>query len=291
MYNQPQKNTSPPSVVLKAIMRSSFRQDIVLVVFAVLSLLLHLLLLYLLPADRLMVAPADKQPVVVEVRSPQPRQREIDMPPEVLPPQPRQQPAKRQAPVDQVVPKETAPKGDAPEDRQPSPRAVARPSRPALEPRTPDGPGAVLPESLDLGLPETTRERLRGEARRKDRQDVEEGDVVWLDTEKDLLASFFKRFRDNIYQVWNYPRAAIERGESGVCLLKIVINQDGSVENAELLEGTGSPTLDREAVAAVYRGASYGNLPSSYPKEQLTIMAYFQYRLSSGVGSFDMSGR
>jgi protein TonB len=272
-------------------MSPSYRQDIVLAAFAVLSLLLHLLLLYVLPADRLMVAPTEKQPVVVEVRPPQQARREIDMPPEVRPPQPRQQPAKRLAPVDQVVPRETAPKGAAPEDRQPLPQAVAKAPSPASARRTPAGPGRVSPESLDLGLPATTQERLRGEISRKDRQDVAEGEAVWLDTEKDLLASFFKRFRDNIYQVWNYPRSAAERGESGVCLLKIVINQDGSVENVDILEKTGFPTLDREAVAAVYRGASYGNLPSSYPKDQLTIMAYFQYRLTASGGVFDISGR
>lgn len=270
-------------------MSSSSRQDIVLAAFAVLSLLLHLLLLYVLPADPLKVAPPDKQPVVVEVRPPQQRQREIDMPPKVLSPQARQQPAKRLAPVDQVVPRETAPKGDAPEDRQASPRAVAKPSRPESERRTAADQGTVAPESVNLGLPETTQERLRGEAARKERQDVAEGEAVWLDTEKDLLASFFKRFRDNIMQVWNYPSAAVERRESGICLLKIVVNRDGSVETAEVQgEGTGSPTLDREAVAAVYRGASYGNLPSSYPKDQLTIMAYFQYRLTAGGGSFDV---
>jgi len=283
-----QKHLTP--VKLKARMSPSYRQDIVLAAFAVLSLLLHLLLLHVLPADRLVVAPAEKQPVVVEMRPPQQQRREIDMPPEVRPPQPRQQPAKRLAPVDQVVPRETAPKGTAPEDRQPSQRTVAKPPGSASERRTPTGQGSALPESLDLGLPATTQERLRGEVARKERQDVEEGEAVWLDAEKDLLASFFKRFRDNIYQVWNYPRSAAERGESGVCLLKIVINQDGSVEDAKILEGTGSPTLDREAVAAVYRGASYGNLPSSYPKEQLTIMAYFQYRLTSSGEFRGISG-
>lgn len=273
-------------------MSPSYRQDIVLAAFAILSLLLHLLLLYVLPADRLMVAPAKEQPVVVEVRPPQQQRREIDTPPEVFPPQPRQQPAKRLAPVDQVVPRETAPKGTATDDRQPSAPAVSKLPPPTSERRAATGQrSAPSPESLDLGLPQTTQERLRGEVARKNRQDVEEGEAVWLDTEKDLLASFFKRFRDNIYQVWNYPRSAAERGESGVCLLKIVINQDGSVENVDILEKTGFPTLDREAVAAVYRGASYGNLPSSYPKDQLTIMAYFQYRLTASGGAFDISGR
>jgi protein TonB len=273
-------------------MSPSFRQDAILALFVILSLLLHLLLLYVLPGDRLMEVPPSKDPVVVEVRPPQSRPRELDVPSRVQPPEPRKEPAKRLAPIEQVVPRETAPKGEAVEDRQPV--------RPSVPPSTGEttgnrpGPGERRPAMtgpLDLGLSETTRERLQEGWARKYRKDVEEGEAVWLDTEKDLLASFFKRFLDNIYQVWNYPRAAAERGESGVCLLKIVINQDGSVETVETLESSGYPTLDREAVAAVYRGASYGNLPSSYPKDQLTIMAYFQYRLT-GAGEFrGISGR
>lgn len=273
-------------------MSPSARHDFLLAAFAVLALLLHLLLLYVVPADKWLVAPTAKKPVVVQMRPAEERPREIDLPPEVRPSPPRQQPAKRLAPVDQVAPRETAPKGNAPEDRRPPSPSEPKPvGAESVRPVSPSGQKPALPESVDLGLPETTQQRLREGWAQKERKDVEKGDVVWLDTEKDLLASFFKRFRDNIYQVWNYPRAAAERGEAGVCLLKIVINQDGSVENAELLQSSGYPTLDREAVAAVYRGASYGNLPSSYPKDQLTIMAYFQYRISSEGGFRSISGR
>ncbi|ABA89779.1 periplasmic energy transduction protein, TonB-related protein [Syntrophotalea carbinolica DSM 2380] len=272
-------------------MSPSSRQDILLAAFAVLSLLLHALLLYLLPADDLLVAPSVKKPVVVEVRPPQQRPREVDMPAQPVT-QPRRKPAKRLAPRDQVVPRETAPRGDAPEDRQPLPTVAAPPPAAApVERKRPGDTGAVSPAPLDLGLPQTTQQRLREGWARKYREDVEEGEAVWLDTEKDLLSSFFKRFRDNIYQVWNYPRAAAERGQSGVCLLRIVINQDGSVDAVEPLESSGYPTLDREAIAAVYRGASYGNLPSSYAKDQLTIMAYFQYRLSGNGVSRNITGR
>jgi hypothetical protein len=75
-------------------MNSHSRQDALLVAFAALSLLLHLALLHLLPADRLMTAPARKEPVYVEVRSPQPqaRPRELDVPPDVRHRTPRQKP-------------------------------------------------------------------------------------------------------------------------------------------------------------------------------------------------------
>jgi len=106
------------------------------------------------------------------------------------------------------------------------------------------------------------------------------GDTVWLDTEQDLLISFMRRFRDNIYGVWNYPAPAAERGQEGTCLLRITVNRRGDVENVELIESSGSPLLDNEAMRAVRLGATYGPLPQSYPNQLLHIMAFFQYNLN-----------
>lgn len=113
----------------------------------------------------------------------------------------------------------------------------------------------------------------------KYRQEVAKGDTVWLDTEKDLLVSFFQRLRDNVYTVWDYPRRAAERGDQGTSLLKITVNRDGTINNVELKESSGSRLLDTEAVAAVWQGAPYGPLPDSYEKDVLKIFAYFEYRM------------
>lgn len=121
------------------------------------------------------------------------------------------------------------------------------------------------------------------ELRRKYREDVEQGDAVWLDTEKDLLISFFQRFRNNIYGVWNYPPRAAERGAEGTCLLRITIMRNGAVEEVKLMESSGHRDLDDEAVAAVRKGAPYGRLPSAYKEEALTIYAFFQYQLTRRV--------
>jgi protein TonB len=262
------------------------RQDAILAGFVTLSLLLHILLLNLFPEGELLLAPREKTPVYVEVRPPQLRDRELDLPVQPDQERPRETPAKRLGPADGTVPKETAPKGDAPEDRLASLPAVPLPEpRP---PMTPSEQGETArrepldPSKLNLDLPRTTVDRYRQEWRRKYRQDVEEGDAVWLDTERDILLSFFQRFRRNIYNVWNYPPLAAERGERGTCLLKITINRDGSVDGVELMESSGSATLDREAIASVYRGASYGDLPSAYEGKNLNIMAFFQYKLTYG---------
>jgi periplasmic protein TonB len=281
------------------------RSDPLLIGFLTLSLLLHLLVLYLVPRHALLpAAPVEEKPVVVEMRPPQPKERELEIP--KTPDQTRTQPAKRLGPSDRQVEKETAPRGRDFEDRTPSaptppPRSrqqtraqPAQPKPPApqaerhpVQPESsapPPQAAQTAPEKLPsiqdlLTLPKTTTDRMVAELREKYRPEVEEGDAVWLDTEKDILVSFFQRFKDGIYRVWNYPQGAAERGEEGVCLLKITISRDGSVANVQLKDSSGSPALDNEALAAVRRGGPYGPLPRAYKEDQLNIFAFFRYNL------------
>jgi protein TonB len=253
--------------------------------FILISLLLHALLL-ILPTPK-GPTPSAKEPVYVEIQPPpsidQPS-RELDLP--VQPDQERTKPAKRLGPSDRVVEKETAPKGDAPEDRLP---AVTVPVPPTPQPEQPKQPKPVddgltpakLPDLKTLtALPKETQVRIGEELWVKERADVAEGEAIWLDTEKDILISFFQRLRNGIYQNWNYPGTSLERGEQGASLIEMIFDREGKVLDVILLRSSGFPLLDREAIAAVLKGdGSYGALPKAYPKEQLRIKAFFNYNL------------
>lgn len=285
--------------------------------FITVSLLLHLLLLALAPKVWEVAPATEQEPVVVEVRPPQPRPRELDLP---VPKRetPRETPAKRLGPADQVVEKETAPKGEFPEDRAPqtisppsappapqprpkpprekeSPAPAAEARRPVVErpappkaaesasetPKPETKPEKIPDLSTLTRLPSTTIARLEDQWRRKYREDVERGDAVWLDTEKDILFSFFQRFRNNIYNVWNYPPRAAERRQEGTCLLRVTINRrGGTVADVKVMESSGHRALDDEAVAAVWKGGPYGSLPKAYDEETLNVFAFFQYTLT-----------
>ena len=104
-----------------------------------------------------------------------------------------------------------------------------------------------------------------------------------MDSQQDLLYSFMRRFRTNIYNVWNYPSAAAQRQQQGTCLLRITIDRKGNVSDVQLLESSGHRVLDEEAMNAVRQGATYGPLPRAYPNDDLKIMAFFDYRLSGNV--------
>lgn len=277
-----------------------------LLIGLILSLLVHLTSLLLSPPSP-PDAPQHRKPMLIEVQPREP-QRET-----ALPDQPQQSApqAKRQGVVDQQVAKEQAPKGNELEDSSPTlaqpptePQPVQRPKqpKPAAKPKPtetvrqspvaqPTVPIEVetqpKPErhqalpNLDQLLQSATNAAadITREAQTKHRPDVESGDELLLNMKQDKLFSFFSRFKKQIYAVWNYPEESINRRQQGVALLKIVINRDGSVEDVDLVSASGHERLDREAIAAIFKAQPYGRLPDSYPDEQLTIMAYFEYVL------------
>ena len=298
-------------------MTTEQRQNRIITGFILLSLLLHLLLL-LVPKDKLIPPENAPKPVYVEVRPTQQRDRELDLPPIKEPEKPRETPAKRLAEQDQVVKKETAPEGQDTEDRQKivrTPKQAPKPvpptreqpqSRPESTPKesSQDTPSPVTPEGWQAKtekkplseLPDlqtltqispSTLAQIESNWRRKYREDVAKGDTVWMDTEQDLLISFMRRFRANIYNVWNYPEVAAQRQQQGTCLLRITIDRDGNVSDVVLLESSGHRILDDEAIRAVRQGATYGPLPRAYPNPDLKIMAFFQYHSGgSSRGSY-----
>jgi protein TonB len=293
-------------------MTAEQRQNRIITGFVLLSLLLHLLLL-LVPKDRLFPAEMAPPPVYVEVRPPQPLDRELDLPIREELEKPREKPAERLAEKDQVVEKETAPEGQDTEDREPvvqAPQPVPRPQPPTPpqpEPRpekpkadesektiaeTPEGwkrkstePSPEVPDLQTLTqISPQAMAQIERNWRQKYRKDIERGDTVWMDTQQDLLISFMRRFRNNIYGVWNYPESARRQNQQGSCLLRITVDRDGNITDVILMESSGYRVLDDEAMRAVRQGATYGPLPRAYPNEYLHIMALFNYQMSGSSG-------
>lgn len=272
--------------------------------FVLLSLCLHLgVVLYFSAKPEPQSSPAPP-PFFVDLRDqpkePRIKPREVELPerPAALP---RPTPARRLGPSDQVIAKEQAPKG---EDTRDTATAQQQPSLPAAAPReaapqppVASGKAGTLPAPAPSAPPQLSREdlfkststaaqsiaELDPEVNRRMRREVEEGRAVLLDTEKDILGSFYKRFRNSIEDVWVYPREAIAQGESGVCLYRIVVNRAGVIiAEPELLRSSGSPRLDAEAARAVREASPrFGFLPDAFPFETLTIFAYFDYRIGN----------
>lgn len=230
--------------------------------------------------------PPAPKPVPAPVPPPPPMETEKPTPQVVEKPTPqvaeKPQPQKVEQKVDQPAPQKTetarvTPEGDRPK-REPAPQSEAAPQP------EPSSPPKSLPDLKTLTqISPQTLASIESDWRRKYRANLEQSDTVWLDTEQDLLNSFMRRFRTNVYLVWDYPAEALRQMQQGTCLLRITINRQGDVENVQLLESSGYPLLDREAMESVKQGATYGPLPRAYPHDQLKIMAFFQYGIGNSM--------
>ena len=68
---------------------------------------------------------------------------------------------------------------------------------------------------------------------------------------------------------------------------EMIFDRSGNVLDVLLLQTSGFPLLDREAIAAVLKGdGSYGDLPQAYTEEKLRIKAYFTYNLDHRPAMF-----
>jgi protein TonB len=246
-----------------------------------------------------------------------PQKLELDEPPR--PDQEAPEQADRLAETNRKVETEMAPRGEDTRDRpalqapaETAPAAAVPPSPPdgpsrrtekkpaATAPHKPRETGLLPPEpageeqpalpgsspslaDLTRPTPDTLQRMARTEQRGriKNREELLEGDAVYLNLQQDYLLSFFKRFSNRIEAAWNYPVEAARRSEQGTLLLKITVTRQGQLLDVDLLDSSGSDALDYEAIQAVYRAAPFGPVTSHWPHEQMKIYAHFQYTLSN----------
>ncbi len=285
--------------------------------FFLISLLLHLLAGLLLQNRQIFPEPEDKKEETRIALQERKNWLELDQKPLEKAAEPPEE-AKHIAEANQKVEKETTRAGEDTRDqqaivaptqqakRQPPPQASPPPVPPQSARQQPPSPPLLpgnngehsavaetepkqqpikLPNLTDLtNLSPTTLARLDRQQRQrtKNRPEIElKDDEVWLNLRQDdKLISFFRRFRDRIEAVWNYPIEASSNGIEGILLLKIIVDKKGELIDVFPLKSSGSDLLDYEAIQAIYRAAPFGNLPSYYKHDQLKIYAHFQYSLS-----------
>ena len=104
-----------------------------------------------------------------------------------------------------------------------------------------------------------------------------EDTVDWNTTEYKYL-SYFLKLKRQIDGVWNYPKVSKINREQGELLLIFTISSNGKLEDVKLLETSGYPRLDNEALRAIRVAAPYIPFPKVWKLERLNIKAGFIYR-------------
>jgi TonB family protein len=105
---------------------------------------------------------------------------------------------------------------------------------------------------------------------------------LYADYKKDSkYSSYLAHLRYKIDSVWEYPSYAKERGIEGELTLCFAIGENGSLINAKLLDPSGHPTLDQEAVRAIKDAAPFRHFPDGFSISRLNVLASFKYQFSA----------
>lgn len=76
-----------------------------------------------------------------------------------------------------------------------------------------------------------------------------------------------------------YPRSAQRAREEGVATVGFTMTRAGVVVDSELVESSGSSTLDEEALALIIRAQPFPAPPPDMPGEEITLVAPVQFFL------------
>jgi TonB family protein len=78
---------------------------------------------------------------------------------------------------------------------------------------------------------------------------------------------------ERIRSVWVW-----RQGETGVAVVKFMIQRDGRLTNYEVVKSSGSPVLDLAALRAVAQTRQLPPLPAQFPNPTLGVSLYFEYK-------------
>jgi protein TonB len=263
--------------------------------FLIGSLLLHLGLVFLLlkglPVSPWADSPPDElsPPFIVTILDPD-AVNELPIGPVTnLPPKPTNL---ELAPRSRAVPPAVAPALPADRaERTPlseasrSETAVGDPAAPLLpESRGESARGGqeppVVAPPVAPGLPFVNREEINRMAKLFTDEPRSPKEPYTVNTEDLQYLSYIAQIARTLELVWRYPREAGERGQQGVTVLKVVIREDGTLHAAQLVESSGYPLLDGEALRAVKRIAPYPPLPKIWRRAQWELTISFAYLLN-----------
>ncbi len=190
------------------------------------------------------------------------------------PPSPPPQVASRPGP--QVGPPPTEPRREFRQETSPPPDraglSLSGPSRDVLPPQTPGGSagsGTARPSLRDqiAGL----GSGLIGDT------GITAKNTIPMDSRNPRYLDYLGRLKARIQAEWGYPEEARRVGMGGELHMLFTLNRAGTLVNIRLLESSGYPVLDNEALRAVKAAAPFDPFPPQMGDEAFNILGTFHY--------------
>ncbi len=105
-------------------------------------------------------------------------------------------------------------------------------------------------------------------------------DTISLDTTDKRYVSYARVIKQALMAQWKYPPKAKDDLIEGETFLIFTLSRDGALLDLKLLNSSGYPVLDDEAMRTVKAAAPFPAFPGSVTVARLHIKANFDYRLS-----------
>lgn len=98
-------------------------------------------------------------------------------------------------------------------------------------------------------------------------------------TEGTVSADYMEVLKKKIFDTWQYPDEAINKGQEGKVTVSFVLSSTGKMMEIGILKSSGSYILDSAAMAAVEKAAPFGNFSSQMKDKTIKITGNFCYVL------------
>ena len=103
--------------------------------------------------------------------------------------------------------------------------------------------------------------------------------TISLDSREKEFVEYLSRLKQRVQRVWQYPEEATKEGISGELQIVFTLNSGGSLIYMRLVQSSGFPILDEEAIRAVKASAPFDPFLPQMGDEPLNIRGTFHYDL------------
>lgn len=98
-------------------------------------------------------------------------------------------------------------------------------------------------------------------------------------TEGTVSSGYMDVLKKKIFDTWQYPEEAINKGQEGKVTVSFTLDHAGMVREVSVIKSSGSPVLDSAATAAVEKAAPFGRFNGQMKDKTLKITGNFCYVL------------
>ena len=102
--------------------------------------------------------------------------------------------------------------------------------------------------------------------------------TIPMDSRDSRYLDYLGRLKARIQREWGYPEEARRVGMGGELHMLFTLNKAGTLVNIRLLESSGYPVLDNEALRAVKAAAPFDPFPQQMGDDAFNILGTFHYQ-------------